>query len=74
MTDKQKNLVCSIELSLVKAIINLDEQKMWDLIKQAMKEEKNSEVIEWLNSFDTNSATKCFEAVNLLKQRLEGEE
>ena len=27
---------------------------------------------EWLNSFDTNSATKCFEAVNLLKQRLEG--
>jgi len=29
---------------------------------------------EWLNSFDTSSATKCFEAVNLLKQRLEGEE
>ena len=29
---------------------------------------------EWLNSFDTNSATKCFEAVNLLKQRLEGED
>lgn len=28
----------------------------------------------WLNSFDTSSATKCFEAVNLLKQRLEGEE
>ena len=27
----------------------------------------------WLSSFDTNSATKCFEAVNLLKQRLEGE-
>lgn len=26
---------------------------------------------EWLNSFDTNSATKCFEAVNILKQRLE---
>lgn len=43
MTDKQKNLVCSIELALVKAIINLDEQKMWDLIKQAMKEEKNKE-------------------------------
>lgn len=43
MTDKQKNLVCSIKLSLVKAIINLDEQKMWDLIKQAMKEEKNKE-------------------------------
>lgn len=29
---------------------------------------------EWLNSFDTNSATKCFEAVNLLKQKLEVEE
>ena len=29
---------------------------------------------KWLNSFDTSSATKCFEAVNLLKQRLEGEE
>ena len=28
---------------------------------------------EWLNSFDTTSATKCFEAVNILKQRLEGE-
>ena len=29
---------------------------------------------QWLSSFDTSSATKCFEAVNLLKQRLEGEE
>ena len=29
---------------------------------------------EWLNSFDTNSATECFTAVNLLKQRLEEEE
>lgn len=26
---------------------------------------------EWLNSFDTNSATECFTAVNILKQRLE---
>ena len=31
-------------------------------------------IVEWLSSFDTNSATKCFEAVNLLKQRLEDEE
>ena len=31
-------------------------------------------IVEWLNSFDTNSATKCFEAVNLLKQRLEEED
>ena len=29
---------------------------------------------KWLNSFDTSSATKCFEAVNLLKQRLENED
>ena len=28
-------------------------------------------VQNWLSSFDTSSATKCFEAVNLLKQRLE---
>lgn len=35
---------------------------------------KGTPLTEWLNSFDTNSATKCFEAVNLLKQRLEGEE
>ena len=28
---------------------------------------------EWLESFDTSSATECFTAVNLLKQRLEGE-
>ena len=27
----------------------------------------------WLSSFDTNSATECFTAVNLLKQRLEEE-
>lgn len=25
---------------------------------------------EWLSSFDTNSATKCFEAVNLLKEQI----
>lgn len=30
-------------------------------------------VEEWLSSFDTSSATKCFEAVQLLKQRLESE-
>ena len=31
-----------------------------------------SEVIEWLSSFDTSSATKCFEAVNLLKEQING--
>lgn len=29
---------------------------------------------EWLSSFDTASATECFTAVNILKQKLEGEE
>lgn len=29
---------------------------------------------DWLNSFDTNSATKCFEAVNILKMKTAQEE
>lgn len=29
---------------------------------------------DWLNSFDTNSATKCFEAVNNLKMKTAQEE
>ena len=29
---------------------------------------------EWLSSFDTSSATKCFEAVQILKERLEKNE
>ena len=29
---------------------------------------------KWLSSFDTASATECFTAVNILKQRLEGED
>lgn len=37
------------------------------------REDTEEAIEEWLSSFDTNSATKCFEAVNLLKQRLEGE-
>lgn len=28
---------------------------------------------EWLNSFDISSATKCFEAVNKLKEAIEDE-
>lgn len=30
-------------------------------------------VREWLSSFDTESATECFEAVQLLKERLKNE-
>ena len=28
---------------------------------------------KWLSSFDTASATECFTAVNILKERLDGE-
>lgn len=28
----------------------------------------------WLDSFDTNSAAECFEAVNILKEKLENQE
>lgn len=31
-------------------------------------------ITEWLNSFDTSSAAKCFEAVNLLKERLNNDD
>ena len=34
-----------------------------DVIEESVK--------EWLSSFDTASATECFTAVNLLKQKLE---
>lgn len=37
------------------------------------REDTEEAIEEWLSSFDTNSATECFTAVNLLKQRLEGE-
>ena len=29
---------------------------------------------KWLSSFDTSSATKCFEAVNILKERLNNDD
>lgn len=45
-----------------------------DVEEMRMAIKNGTPLTEWLNSFDTNSATKCFEAVNILKQRLEGEE
>lgn len=36
--------------------------------------EKSTTLQNWLDSFNTNSATKCFEAVNILKERLEDED
>ena len=39
MTDEQKDLVCRIKLSLLRAIVNFDEQTMWDCIEKVLKEE-----------------------------------
>ena len=36
-----------------------------------MEEGFDEALRKWLSSFDTNSATECFTAVNILKQRLE---
>lgn len=61
-----------IEMKLDKRVIDEAVQKAVEDIKQNYI--AKSEVIEWLNSFDTNSATKCFEEVNQLKERLEVQE
>lgn len=61
-----------IEMKLDKRVIDEAVQKAVEDIKQNFI--AKSEVIEWLNSFDTSSATKCYEAVNLLKERVEHEE
>ena len=58
-----------MELKLDKRFIDEAVQEAVEDIKQNFL--AKSEVIEWLNSFDTNSATECFTAVNLLKKRLE---
>ena len=59
--------------------LKLDKRFIEEAVQEAVEDIMQnfiakSEVTEWLNSFDTNSATKCFEAVNILKERLEGEE
>ena len=42
-----------------------------DSINISIRESRvRDELKEWISSFDTSSATKCFEAVNLLKERL----
>ena len=55
------------EIDKAQAVEQAYVDKMVELAVEELRE-------KWLNSFDTSSATKCFEAVNLLKQRLEGEE
>lgn len=59
--------------------IKLDKRVIEEVVQKAVEDIKQnfiakSEVIEWLNSFDTNSATKCFEAVNNLKMKIAQEE
>lgn len=61
-----------MEIKLDKRVIEETVQKAVEDIKQNFI--AKSEVIEWLNSFDTNSATKCFEAVNNLKMKIAQEE
>lgn len=56
----------------IKRVIDEAVQKAVEDIKQNFI--AKSEVIEWLNSFDTNSATKCFDAVNNLKMKTAQEE
>lgn len=57
-----------MELKLDKRFIDETVQEAVEDIKQNFI--AKSEVIEWLNSFDTASATECFTAVNILKERL----
>lgn len=56
--------------------LKLDKRFIDEAVQEAVEDIKQnfiakSEVIEWLNSFDTSSATKCFTAVNILKERVE---
>lgn len=39
MTDEQKELVYTIQLNLIKAIANMDSEKIWELIKKAIESE-----------------------------------
>ena len=45
MTEEQKELVYTIQLSIIKAIANMDTEKIWELIKKVM-ESKGEEVAE----------------------------
>lgn len=58
-TDEEIDKIQEIEQAYVDKMVEL-----------AVEESKQ----KWLESFDTSSATKCFEAVNILKERLEEKE
>lgn len=65
-------LVIDIDDRYYEIIKHKVEVEHWDLLPYTLIA-NGTLLTEWLNSFDTLSATKCFEAVNLLKQRLEGD-
>jgi len=43
MTDEQKELVYTIQLELIKAIVNMDVEKTWELMKKAIESDKEGE-------------------------------
>lgn len=80
-TEDDVNRLLSLEQQPKTAdmVLKLDKRVIDEAVQKAVEDIKQnfiakSEVIEWLNSFDTNSVTKCYEAVNLLKERVEHEE
>lgn len=80
-TEEDVNRLLSLEQQPKTAdmVLKLDKRVIDEAVQKAVEDIKQnfiakSEVIEWLNSFDTNSETKCYEAVNLLKERVEHEE
>ena len=40
MTEEQKELVYTIHLDLIKAIVNMDVEKTWELMKKAIESER----------------------------------
>lgn len=41
LTEEQHNLCYELQFALMRAIVNLDHEKMWKLIKDAIGKEKN---------------------------------
>lgn len=40
MTEEQKELVYTIQLDLIRVIVNMDAEKTWELMKKAIESEK----------------------------------
>lgn len=40
MTDEQKELVYAFQLNVVKAIVNMDVEKTWELMKKAIESDE----------------------------------